>query len=93
VGIAAVRVRIYGRVQGVWFRGWAADQARRMGVSGWVRNRSDGSVEALFSGPDVVVREMIARCRRGPELARVDRLEEIPEVDSVPAGFEQLPTC
>ena len=51
-----VRVRISGRVQGVWYRGWTVDEARRLGLSGWVRNRRDGSVEAVFSGPEHVVR-------------------------------------
>lgn len=57
----SVRLRIIGRVQGVWFRGWAVDQARELGLSGWVRNRGDGSVEALLAGPESRVRSMIDR--------------------------------
>ena len=60
-----IRVRITGRVQGVWYRGWTVDHARRLGLSGWVRNRRDGSVEAVLSGPEQVVRSMVELCRRG----------------------------
>ena len=76
--MTSVRLRIIGRVQGVWFRGWAVDQARELGLSGWVRNRGDGSVEALLGGPESRVRSMIERCRRGPPAARVDRVIEEP---------------
>ena len=66
---------ISGRVQGVAFRietQWAAE---RIGVRGWVRNRWDGTVEALFEGERARVEEMIAWCRRGPELARVEAVD------------------
>ncbi len=66
-----VRVRIEGRVQGVWFRGWTIEEARHRGLDGWVRNRVDGSVEALFSGSQEAVEAMIAACHRGPAAARV----------------------
>ncbi len=89
----SARVRIYGKVQGVWFRAWTAREAQFLGLSGWVRNRSDGSVEAVFQGDGAVVAEMIARCRSGPPAARVDRIEESPELEPVPAGFVQKPTC
>ena len=88
----AVRVRIEGRVQGVWYRGWAADQAEALGLSGWVRNRRDGSVEAVFAGPAEVVRRMVAGCREGPAAARVTRVLDEPFADPVPPGFRQLPT-
>ena len=61
-----IRVVIRGRVQGVWYRGWTADRAEELGLSGWVRNRRDGSVEALFAGEETVVRQMIEDCRGGP---------------------------
>jgi acylphosphatase len=61
---AIVRVTIRGRVQGVGYRYWLEQQAR--GLEGWVRNRRDGSVEALFAGPADAVSAMIASCRRGP---------------------------
>ena len=74
----AVLVRIEGRVQGVWYRGWAVQEATRRGLRGWVRNRSDGSVEALFSGPVDTVEAMLDACRQGPPSARVDRLTHRP---------------
>ncbi len=72
----AVRLRIRGRVQGVWFRGWACQQAIARGLAGWVRNRRDGSVEALLVGPPDAVAAMIAACRHGPTHARVDEVVE-----------------
>jgi|SRR5580698_707349 acylphosphatase len=79
---AIVRVTIRGRVQGVGYRYWLEQQAR--GLEGWVRNRRDGSVEALFAGPADAVSAMIASCRRGPGSARVDA------VDEEPAGLDAL---
>ncbi len=70
-----VEVRIRGRVQGVNFRAWTQEEARRRGLGGWVRNREDGSVEARFSGPAGTVGEMVALCREGPAVARVDEVE------------------
>ena len=66
------QVRITGRVQGVGYRAWIEHQARNHDLEGWVRNRRDGSVEALFAGPEDLVAEMIARARRGPSSAQVD---------------------
>jgi acylphosphatase len=88
----SVRARIYGRVQGVWFRAWIKREAEARGLTGWVRNRSDGSVEALFSGEATAVREMIEQCRIGPRDARVERIEESPETRQPLSGFEQRPT-
>lgn len=92
----AVRVRIYGRVQGVWFRGWTVTAATGLGLSGWVRNRADGSVEAFFVGPPADVETMIAKCGDGPPAARVDEVvrqapvtEPLEEISA--AGFRQLP--
>jgi acylphosphatase len=89
----SARIRIYGKVQGVWFRGWIVREAAGHGLQGWVRNRTDGSVEALFAGDPMVVRQMIDGCHGGPPGARVDRVEEHPGSEPVPTGFEQLPTC
>jgi acylphosphatase len=93
----AVQVRIYGRVQGVWFRAWTVKAATALGLAGWVRNRADGSVEALFVGLADDIESMVARCREGPPAARVD--EVVREVLATPpvaeiraAGFRQLPT-
>jgi acylphosphatase len=71
----SIRVRISGRVQGVSFRVWTERQANQLGLSGWVRNCEDGSVEAVFSGPDGAVDAMLAACRRGPRPAHVDSVE------------------
>lgn len=87
-----VRVRIEGRVQGVWFRGWTVDEARRRGLTGWVRNRRDGSVEAVFSGPAAQVEEMIAACREGPPAARIDDIAVAPEAPPDRSGFHQAAT-
>jgi acylphosphatase len=78
------RVMIRGRVQGVGYRAWVDHEARRLGLQGWVRNRRDGSVEALFDGDEAVVAEMIASCRKGPPSARVDAvLEETANGDAL----------
>ncbi len=66
-----VRVVIEGRVQGVWFRGWTVENARALGLCGWVRNCADGSVAAQFSGPEGDVDTMLARCHQGPPSANV----------------------
>ncbi len=89
----SVRIRIRGRVQGVWFRAWTADAATARGITGWVRNRRDGSVEALFMGPELAVDELIAACRRGPELARVETIEVADDPGETTQGFEQRPSA
>ena len=71
----ARHVRIAGRVQGVFFRAWTRDQARELGVSGWVRNASDGSVEAHLEGALDSVEQMIERMRSGPPSVRVEDLK------------------
>ena len=78
MGDAIRQVTIRGRVQGVGYRYWVEHQAVAHALEGWVRNRRDGSVEALFSGPDEVVSNMVAACRRGPSSARVDAVDEHP---------------
>lgn len=70
------QVMITGRVQGVGYRAWVEHRARTHGLEGWVRNRWDGSVEALFAGPADVVSEMVARCRRGPSSSRVESVQD-----------------
>lgn len=71
-----VRVIIRGRVQGVGFRAWTEVTALELGVGGWVRNRSDGSVEAVLAGPRDAVLRMIELCRHGPRGARVDSVDQ-----------------
>ena len=95
---ATCRVTVRGRVQGVGYRAWVEHQASAHGLDGWVRNKTDGSVEALFSGPEDVVADMVASCRRGPSSARVDAVMEEP-ADSDALGlrragerFSVLPT-
>ena len=83
----AVRVVIEGRVQGVWFRGWPAEEARRLNIRGWVRNRRDGAVEAVFAGAAADVDEMVAACRQGPPMARVSNISEHPCEEPEGDGF------
>ena len=85
-----LRVRIRGRVQGVWYRGWTVQTAQSLGLSGWVRNKSDGSVEALFIGVSDTVEAMVEACREGPPAAIVNGIEESP-VKPIPdvTGFRQ----
>lgn len=87
-----VLVRIKGRVQGVWYRGWTVETARGLGLDGWVRNRSDGSVEAVFQGPQEAVERMIEACHDGPPAARVNSItpEQTPPVAE--PGFHQKAT-
>jgi acylphosphatase len=88
------RLTITGRVQGVGYRDWTMTAARRLGLTGWVRNRMDGSVEALVVGEDQAVGTMIDACRRGPPAARVDNVDVEPvDLDVLPQGFTQLPTA
>lgn len=89
----AVRVCITGRVQGVWFRAWTVEQAYALNLDGWVRNRRDGSVEAVFAGVADTVDDMIGRCRIGPPAAVVDRVTVTPETEAVAAGFHPRSTA
>lgn len=91
----AVRVRITGRVQGVWFRAWTVNVARDLCLDGWVRNRTDRSVEAVFCGPAAQVERMIARCAEGPPDASVEDVQREPvSVDDLEGrGFHQRPTA
>ncbi|HEY1244205.1 MAG TPA: acylphosphatase [Hyphomicrobiaceae bacterium] len=88
-----VRVRIAGRVQGVSYRYWTEDTARGLGLTGWVRNRRDGSVEALFSGAADEVADMLQRCHDGPAAAVVSAVEIVAEGGDPPDRFEVLPTA
>ena len=91
--MSGCRVRIYGRVQGVFFRNWATERARALGVRGWVRNRRDGSVELVAFGEDAAVEALVAACRTGPPAARVERIEVgTLEGEGPPAGFRVTAT-
>lgn len=85
-------LRIRGRVQGVGYRNALHAEATRLGLSGWVRNRSDGSVEALVAGPVPALDELIAWARRGPRAARVDQLSWDAAPAPVEAGFRREAT-
>ncbi len=93
-----VRVTISGRVQGVGYRAWTQIEATLRGVRGWVRNRSNGDVEALFAGPPDAVEALCAACWRGPAHARVDKVD-VAQASAAALGdrgagqgFRQIPT-
>jgi len=90
VGAGPIRRRVIvrGRVQGVFFRAATRERACELGAAGWVRNRPDGSVEAVFEGEPACVAAMLAFCRRGPRWARVDAVEEVAEEPEGLRGFE-----
>jgi len=87
-----VRVRIEGGVQGVGYRFWTERVADDLGLTGWVRNRRDGSVEALFCGPADRVADMLERCKQGPSSARVTAIKILAEGDPAPEAFAVLAT-
>jgi len=89
----SVRVSIYGRVQGVGYRAWTSSKAEQLGLKGWVRNRMDGSVEAIFSGEEAILERMLEACERGPSVARVERIikDNCDSVENI--DFRVLPTC
>ena len=87
-----VRVTITGYVQNVGFRYWIETEAEKRELDGWVRNRKDGSVEALFHGEERHVDDMVRACRHGPENARVDKISSEPDTFKGPEGFTQTDT-
>jgi acylphosphatase len=93
VGETRVRALISGKVQGVWYRAWTQEEAEKRGLSGWVRNLSDGRVEAVFAGPHDKVEDMLAACREGPPLARVDGVETDDHHGQVDPGFRKAPSA
>jgi acylphosphatase len=86
-GPRSLAVMVIGRVQGVNYRSFTQSEARRLGVSGWVVNRDDGSVEAAFHGPGDLLAELVERCREGPPAANVESLD----VRSIDRGFTEEP--
>ncbi|TWB44147.1 acylphosphatase [Nitrospirillum pindoramense] len=88
----ATHVILHGRVQGVFYRNWTVEQALELGLDGWVRNRNDGTVEALFAGPSTAVAEMVSRCHQGPPHAVVTAVVTTPGTDPGATGFHKLPT-
>ena len=89
---ACVHVTIHGRVQGVGFRSWVEKNAIAQSLTGWVRNKSDGTVEAMFCGEPETVEAMVEACERGPLPANVLRVERKMPDAPPPADFKQLPT-
>jgi acylphosphatase len=87
------RLVIAGRVQGVGYRDWLAKKARALGVDGWVRNRADGTVEALVRGEADAVETLLRQCRRGPMLADVTDVRMLPADPPAEPGFYRLPTA
>ncbi|MEU4608601.1 acylphosphatase [Kribbella sp. NPDC023972] len=81
------RVVVHGLVQGVFFRDSCRREARRAGINGWVRNRPDGTVEALFEGPEDAVQRMLDWVGHGPPYARVERVDVTDEPPSGLTGF------
>ncbi len=91
-----VRLIIEGRVQGVGYRAWTMHTARKLRLSGWVRNLNDGNVEAMAHGPRPAVEALIAACQAGPVMARVTAVntEHIDDTNDIPSGrFEQRDTA
>jgi acylphosphatase len=93
-----VHVTVHGRVQGVGFRAWVEREALTRALDGWVRNREDGTVEAVFAGASTAVDAMLDACRHGPRGARIERLD-LREEEAAglipatrPSGFYVLPT-
>ena len=89
----SVRLRITGRVQGVGYRAWMMRQASTLGLRGWVRNRADGSVEALVIGDEDRVAAIVEACREGPLGARVSDVAVSEAADDGSPGFTPKPTA
>lgn len=92
-----IHIRIEGRVQGVWYRSWAKDQAQKLGLTGFVRNRHDRSVEIYAQGKKEALETFLRLCQDGPRLARVDKISPISGAEGLPqtpvGQFVQLPTA
>ena len=88
----AIHVIIAGRVQGVGFRAWAKSTATKKGLNGWVRNRTDGTVEAVFSGKAAHIDAMLTACKDGPLASRVQEVVAKDWAEPVASGFEMKET-
>ena len=89
---AAARLSIWGRLQGVGYRLWAKREARRLCLRGWVRNLSNGNVEALAIGDAAKIDAFVQACHSGPGMARVSGVRREPAADDGTPGFEERPT-
>ncbi len=93
-GRKTVQIRVYGRVQGVGYRAWTAQKAKKLGLAGWVRNLTDGTVEGLVQGAPEAVDAIVAACQAGPSLARVTQVNTQEQADAEQvSGFQQLATA
>ena len=96
-GEVTVGLHIRGRVQAVGYRAWCVHKARSLGLRGWVRNVTDGSVEALVCGSEDAIGGLIAAAHAGPPLARVTEVQRVAvgaaDVAGIPSGFEHAPTA
>ena len=90
--IKAVKLTITGKVQGVYYRGWSKEQADKLGLHGWARNRLDGTVEILLKGDSASVDAMIDLCHQGPKFAAVERVDLMDTKGITPARFDIKPT-
>lgn len=88
-----VRAVITGTVQGVWFRAWTIQEASARKLDGWVRNRRDGGVEAVFAGPATTVNTMVAECHQGPRSSTVAMVRVLDDPGAVSQGFTVGPTA
>lgn len=91
--VVARHLSIHGRVQGVFYRGWTVETARGLGLAGWVRNRRDGTVEAMVQGEEAQVERLIELARDGPPSARVERIDVSDAEPAAFTGFEQRETA
>lgn len=91
--IVARHLMILGRVQGVFYRNWAKQTATELGLTGWVRNRLDGSVEVLIEGADKAVERFTALAAEGPPAAQVARVDKADMPVEGSRSFEKQPTC
>ena len=90
--ITTLRLRIEGFVQGVSFRHFAIEEARNLGLNGWIRNRSDGTVEALASGDNAAVEKFVAACMKGPPGSRIANVELHKAEPPEEKGFHRRPS-
>lgn len=90
--IVAMQVRIEGKVQRVWYRNWTVEAATKRGLSGWVRNRNDGSVEAVFAGPKDQVDDMVRACWDGSPKSHVTNVTASPTDVPTEPGFREIDT-
>lgn len=93
MAVIARHLMILGRVQGVFYRNWAIAAAVRLGLAGWVRNRTHGSVEVFVEGPEDAVLQFISLAQDGPPAARVARIEVAEATTEGFSSFQKMPTC